>query len=82
MLFLLGLTTHTLPLSFDYVEVKTTYAVDFLYPIAITIMFNQSMYSVIESERAAQPTLVLSNPSSSAFTVQVTNTNGSATGEY
>jgi len=73
---------NSLPLSFDYVAVETKYAVDFLYPIAITVMFNQSTYSVIESERAAQATLVLSNPSSSAFTVQVTNTDVSATGKY
>jgi len=47
-----------------------------------TVRFNQSTYSVNENEGPAQPTLVLSNPSSTAFTVQVTNTDGSATGEY
>jgi len=45
-------------------------------------MFNQSTYSVNENAGPAQPTLVLNNPSSTAFTVQVTNTDGSATGEY
>jgi len=40
------------------------------------------MYSVIENAGPARPTLVLSNPSSTAFTVQVTNIDGSATGEY
>ena len=50
--------------------------------LAITVMFNQSMYSVVENAGPAQPVLVLSNPSSTATTVQVTNTDGSATGEY
>ena len=45
-------------------------------------MFNQSMYSINEDTGAAQPVLVISNPSSTDFTVQVTNTDGSATGEY
>ena len=40
------------------------------------------MYSVDEDAGAAQPVLVLSNPSSTDITVQVTNTDGSATGEY
>ena len=52
------------------------------HSIAITVMFNQSMYSVIESEGPARPTLVLSDPSSTDITVQVTSTDGSATGEY
>ena len=43
-------------------------------------MFNQSTYSVNENAGPAQPVLVLSNPSSTAFTVQVTNTDVSATG--
>ena len=45
-------------------------------------MFNQTMYSVDESAGPAQPVLVLSNPSSTSFDVTVTNTDGSATGEY
>jgi len=64
---------------------SSIYAVDFLnmfHSIAITVMFNQSMYSVIENAGPARPTLVLSNPSSTDITVQVTNTDGSATGEY
>jgi len=52
------------------------------HSVDITVKFNQSMYSVDEDAGPAQPTLVLSNPSSTAFTVQVTNTDGSATGEY
>ena len=50
--------------------------------LAITVMFEQSTYSVDESAGPAQPVLVLSNPSSIEFIVQVTNTDGSATGEY
>ena len=45
-------------------------------------MFNQSMYSVIEGAGPAPPVLVLSNPSSFESTVQVFNTEGTATGEY
>ena len=45
-------------------------------------MFNQSTYSVDEDDGPARPVLVLSNPSSMTFTVTVTNTDGSATGEY
>jgi len=52
------------------------------HPIAITIKFNQSIYSVDEDTGPSRPTLILSNPSSTDITVQVTNTDGSATGEY
>ena len=45
-------------------------------------MFSQSMYTVYESAGLARPVLVLSNPSSTDITVQVTNTDGTATGEY
>ena len=45
-------------------------------------MFNQSMYSVNEDAGPVQPVLVISNPSSTDITVQVTNTDGLATGEY
>ena len=44
-------------------------------------MFEQPAYNVSENAGPAQPVLVLSNPSSTAFTVQVNNTDGSATGE-
>ena len=46
------------------------------------MIFNQSMYSVNEDAGPVQPVLVISNPSSTDITVQVTNTDGSATGEY
>ena len=45
-------------------------------------MFNQTTYSVDEGAGPAQPVLVLSNPSATDFNVTVTNTDGSATGEY
>ena len=44
-------------------------------------MFNQSVYSVNEDAGPVLPVLVISNPSSTDITVQVTNTDGSATGE-
>ena len=43
-------------------------------------MFSQSTYNVDEDDGPARPVLELSNPSSMEFTVQVTNTDGSATG--
>ena len=45
-------------------------------------MFTETMYSVNENAGPARPELVLSNPSSFNTTVQVFNTDGSATGEY
>ena len=58
-------------------------------------MFNQSIYSVNEDAGPVQPVrvsvhneplvlvvIMISNPSSTDITVQVTNTDGSATGEY
>ena len=53
-----------------------------LYILAITVMFGQTVYSVIENTGPAQLVLALSNPSSTDITVQVTNTDGSAAGEY
>ena len=50
--------------------------------IAITVMFSQTTYSVNESDGLAQIGLVLGNPSSTPTTVQVFNTDGSATGKY
>ena len=52
------------------------------HPPAITVMFSQTTYSVNENAGPAQPVLVLSNPSTSDVTVEVTTTDGSATGEY
>ena len=44
-------------------------------------MFNQSVYTVDENGGPAQLALVLSNPSSTVVTVQVTTTDRSANGE-
>jgi len=57
------------------------------YPIlwsylATTIAFSQSTYSVDEDDGPAQPVLVLSNPSSTDITVQVRDTQNTATSEY
>jgi len=48
-------------------------------PIAITVTFSQSTYSVDEDNGPAQPVLVLSNPSSTDITVQVRDTPNTAT---
>ena len=53
----------------------------FYHSLDITVLFQQSTYSVDENAGPAQPVLVLSNPSSTDFNVTVTNTDGSATGE-
>ena len=53
-----------------------------MYFTAITVMFSETTYSVNEGDGSAQIELELSGPSSTATTVQVTNTDGSATGEY
>ena len=47
----------------------------------INVRFEQPTYNVNENAGPAQPVLVLSNPSSTEFTVEVTNTDVSATGE-
>ena len=45
-------------------------------------MFSESMYSVNESDGSVQIGLVLSGPSSTDTTVEVFDTDGTATGEY
>ena len=50
-----------------------------LYLLAITVMFNSTTYSVDENAGPAQPVLVLSNPSSMTFTVQVRSVDNTAT---
>ena len=44
-------------------------------------MFNQTTYSVDEDDGPAKPVLVLSNPSSTDITVQVRDTQNTATSE-
>ena len=53
----------------------------YLLAIAIVLFFNETIYSVNETLRHVQPVLVLSNPSSTDITVQVTDNNDTATGE-
>jgi len=45
------------------------------------VSFNQSTYSVNEDDGPAQPVLVLSNPSTTDITVQVSTSDGTATGK-
>ena len=45
-------------------------------------MFSETTYSVNEGDGSVEIGLVLSGESSNATTVQVFNTDGSATGEY
>ena len=63
-------------------HVKSCLQVNVFFFQASTVVFSQSAYSVNEDSGQAQPVLVLSNPSSTDITVQVSTTNGSATGEY
>ena len=49
---------------------------------AITVMFSETTYSVNEGDGSVEIGLVLSGPSSTATTVRVFNTDGTATGEY
>ena len=44
--------------------------------------FEQPTYSVNEDAGPAQPVLILSDPSSMMFTVEVFDTSNTATGEY
>lgn len=46
-----------------------------------TVSFDQSTYSVNESDGVVRPYLVLSNPSSTAITIQILNSDISSTGE-
>ena len=45
-------------------------------------MFSQTTYSIDEDAGPAQPTLILSNSSSTNIIIQVTTGGGSATGEH
>ena len=47
-----------------------------------TVRFSQTTYNVNENAGPAQPTLVLSDPPDTDITVEVANSDGSATGEY
>ena len=49
---------------------------------AIMINFSQSSYSVNEDDGVVQPELILSNPSSYLFTIQVMSNNITASSKY
>ena len=49
--------------------------------IGISVFFSEQMYFVDEDAGPIDPVLVLSNPTSTDVTVEVFNTDGSATGE-
>ena len=65
-----------------YILVQNMYQILSSILVVIMLMFNQTMYSVTEGAGPAQPVLILSGPSTMAITVNVTNTDGSAIGEY
>ena len=52
-----------------------------VYFLAIDVFFNASTYTVDENNGHVQLVLVLSNPSSTDITVQVTDNSDTATGE-
>ena len=54
----------------------------YYFTLAITVMFSETTYSVNEGDGSAQIGLVLSGPSSTTTTVEVFNTDRTATGEY
>ena len=54
---------------------------DKLIVIVATVNFSQSLYSVDENGGSVEIVMILSNPSPSDITVQVLNTEGSATGK-
>ena len=54
----------------------------FIISLVITVRFSQSAYSVEETTGVVQPLLVLSNPASIDITVEVSNTDKTARGEY
>ena len=62
-----------------YIQMKLTISI---YLTVATVNFNQQVYTVSEAGGRIEPVLVLSNPSSSVITVQVSGTDGSATGKY
>lgn len=53
----------------------------FFYLTATTVSFKQQAYNVDENNGPVQPVLVLSNPSATAFTVQIKDSSNTATGE-
>ena len=50
--------------------------------VAAVVSLNQLTYSVNEDNTLLQPTLILTNPSSTDITIEVLSANGSAFGKY
>jgi len=50
--------------------------------VVCSVRFNQTTYNVDEDDGPAQPVLVLCNPLPNPVTIDVSTTDGSATGEY
>ena len=67
-----------------YMKYVRVYIITYFYCVAITIMFDQKTYSVNEDAGPAQLKLVLTNPSSTDISVEisVSSSDGSATGKY
>ena len=53
----------------------------FIHSLDINIRFSESTYDVDENDGPAQPVLVLSGPSATAFTVQIRDNEGTASSE-
>ena len=53
-----------------------------LYSVLVaTVSFEQQTYNVNEADEKVEPVLVLSNPSSTVITIEVSSTDGLATGK-
>jgi len=71
-----------LSLSFIFVNAEVMYTVYYTsFVIGSVVTFSQSTYIVDEDDGPAQPVLILSNPSSTDITVQVTSNDITTTGE-
>ena len=76
------LFTTCIPYSYVHIIIRCMYIFGNLYIGAVSVSFNQTSYRIVENVNVVQPVLVLSNPSSTDVTVTVSNTGGSATGEW
>jgi len=77
-LLLMKLLKHKL---FIEIPCQLTFLLKICLDIVPMVSFEQPTYSVNEDDGQAQPVLVLSNPSLLEFTVEVSTTDNTATGE-
>ena len=63
------------------IDIMSIHLILFVVFVVATISFSQSLYSVAENSGVVEIFMVLSNPSPTDITVQVLNTEGSATGK-